>query len=90
MHVLVIYPLVIRVGISLPFDQILKGASSAVVPRVQNLLDFVFFLIIDQVWRWSRVICSMEFHLMIGCEKIDMKHVMNTPLCGKLQPIIDG
>ena len=31
----------------------------------------------------------MDVGLSVGCEKIDMKHVVNAPLCGKLQSIID-
>ncbi len=56
MYVLVINPLVVRVWISLPFDEILLLASSAELPRVQNLLNLVFFLVIDEVWSWSRII----------------------------------
>src|SRR6266702_5014651 len=31
----------------------------------------------------------MNVGFLVGCEKIDVKHVMNAPLCGKFQSIID-
>ncbi len=31
----------------------------------------------------------MDVSLMIGCEEIDMKNVMNAPLRGKFQSIVD-
>ena len=31
----------------------------------------------------------MGRHLMIWCEKINVKDVMNAPLCGEFQSIID-
>src|SRR6266702_2066666 len=90
MYVLVTDPLVVQVGIALPFDQILKGASSAILLRVQNLLYLVLLLIVDQVWRWSRIICSVELRFLVWREKIDVEHVVNAPLCGKFQSVIDG
>ncbi len=77
------------VWVPFPFDKVLQFASSAKLPRVQNLLNLIFFFIINQVWRWSRVIWTMDDHLVIWCEKINEKDVMNTPLCGKFQSIID-
>ena len=31
----------------------------------------------------------MDVGFSVGCEKIDMKHVVNAPLCGKLQSIVN-
>ena len=45
--VILINPHVVRVRVPLPFDQILKSPSSAEQPGVQNLLDLIFFGIID-------------------------------------------
>ena len=90
MYVLLIDPLVVQVQVPLPFDEILQFPSSADSVQVQNLLDFILLLVFDQVWRWSRIIWSVKCRLMVGCEKIDMEYVMNTPLCGKFSLIVDG
>ncbi len=52
MYVLVINPFVIGVRVPFPFDKILLLASFAELPGVQNLLDFVLFFVINQIWGW--------------------------------------
>ena len=81
--VILIDPLVVRVWIAFPFNQILKSPSSAEQPRVQNLLDCVFFFAVDQFWRWALIVGAMHYGLAIGGEKIDVKHWMDAPLRGK-------
>ncbi len=33
---------------------------------------------------------AVHYCFLVGCEKIDVKHGVNTPLCGKFQTIIDS
>ena len=40
-------PLVVRVWVSFPSYQVLEGASSAVLSRIEDLIYLVFFLIFD-------------------------------------------
>jgi len=56
MDVSCVYPLVIGVRVSLPFDKVLFFVSSADLPGVQNLLDLVFFFVINEVWSQSRIV----------------------------------
>jgi len=55
-YVLVINPFVIGVWVSLPFDEVLPFAFFAELPRVQDLLNLVFFFVIDEVWSQSRIV----------------------------------
>ena len=48
-HVLLTYPFVIAIRVSLPLDQVLSGFLPPVVAYIQNFLDFVFLLIGDEV-----------------------------------------
>src|ERR1700677_2295700 len=81
-YIILIYPLVVGVWIPLPFDQILQTPSSAELPRVQNGLDFVFFLVIHKIrWR-ALVICAMCYCFTVWREKIYVKHRVDAPLRG--------
>ncbi len=55
-YVIFVNPLVVQVWVPLPFDEVLQFVSSAEPPRVQNLLDFIFFFVIDQIWSWYGII----------------------------------
>ena len=48
-HVLLTHPFIVAVRVPLPLDQVLPGLPSPIVACVQNLLDFVFLLIGDEV-----------------------------------------
>jgi len=89
MGVFFVDPLILRVGVSFPFDQILQASSSAEMPRIENLLYFEFFGAIHQVWWWALVIRTMCHGLVIRCEKIDVKHGVNAPRCGQIKAIVD-
>ena len=43
-------PLVVQVRVAIPSHQVLKGVSSAVLSRINDLIHFIFFLIFDQIW----------------------------------------
>ena len=80
--VILVDPHVVRVRVPLPFNQILKSPSSAEQPRVQNLLDFIFFGVIDQIGGWALIIGPVRYCFTIRREKIYVKHGMDTPLRG--------
>ena len=80
--VILIDPHVVRVRVPLPFDQILKSPSPAEQPRVQNLLDLVFFGVIDQIGRWALIVGAVHYCFTIRREKIYVKHRMDAPLRG--------
>ena len=73
-------PLVVRVGISDPLDQVLHLAIMPSYPQIEDLLHFIFFFIIDKVWGWLCVIGAMKHHFLIRGPKIHMKHGVNLPL----------
>jgi len=78
-----VYPFIIGVRVPLPFDKVLRLPSSAELPRVQNLLDLIFFVVIDEVWSQSRIVRSVELGFSVWHEKVNVKYVMNAPLRGK-------
>ena len=85
--VFLIDPRALRVWIALPFDKVLQFASFAEPPRFFDFLDFIFFFSVDQFWRWALIVGPMCYCLVIGCEKIDVKHGVNAPLRGKFKAI---
>ena len=44
---------VVTFRVSLPFDKVLQFLLSAIMLMVSNSLDFILFLIVDKVRRWS-------------------------------------
>ena len=80
--VILIDPHIVRVRISLPFNQILKSPSSAEQPRVQNLLDLVFFGVIDQLGRRALIVGAVRYCFTIRREKVYVKHGVDAPLRG--------
>ena len=47
------FPCVVAFGISLPFDQILKSFRASELSVCDDSFDFVFFLSVNEVGRWS-------------------------------------
>ena len=82
-------PLVIRVWVPLPLYQILLALLPSESSGVQNGLDFIFLFPINQIRGGAQVVTSMERCLMIGGEKISVKHWMDAPLRWQLQSISD-
>ena len=85
-----IEPLVVRVGVAYPLNQVLNLTITSSDPRIQDLLHLVLFFVVDKVRWWSCVVCSMECGFRIWSEEIHMKHRMYLPLFWKCQPIRDG
>ena len=82
-------PLILQVGVSLPFDKLLQFLPSAEMLLVQNLLNFIFFFSIYQFWWQALVVAPMCGSLAVWCEKICVKNRVDAPLCGKFEAIID-
>ena len=90
LHFLGIKPLIVRVGVSLPFYQVLLLLPVPMVALIQYLLHFVLFFFSDKVRRWLGVIRSMELCLPIRGKEVNMKHVMYLPLFWNCQLIINS
>ena len=49
--------------VAFPLDKVLLSGRSSFV--MNDLFDFVMFLVIDEIWGWSREVPSMNFIFMI-------------------------
>ena len=78
------FPCVVRVGVSLPFDEILELSFTSKMTVINDGLDLVFFGVFDKVRGWSRVVvpvfCSLAIRGQEGC----VEYVMNGPGRGEL------
>ena len=89
MKVIPIDPLILRVWVPLPFDQVLYLVPSSELARLEDFLNFIFFFPIDKV-RWGFCeIGSMELSLTIRGQEVYMENVVNLPLWGEFQLIGD-
>ena len=82
-HVLLTHPFVIAIRVPPPLDQVLSGLLPPVVTYVQNLLDFVFFLIGNEVRGRTLIVPSMEWGLLIWGEEVSMEHQVDVPSRGE-------
>ena len=78
-HVLLTHPFVIAIRVPLPPDQVLSGFLPPVVAYIQNLFDFIFFLIGNKVRGRALIIPSMERGLPIWGKEVNVEHRMNAP-----------
>jgi hypothetical protein len=70
------HPLVLRIGIALPFDEILQLVPSSEMPQGHDSLHFVFFFSVDKV-RWGLIVVgAVELCLAIRGQEVYMKHGM--------------
>jgi hypothetical protein len=44
---------------------------------------------VNQIQRWALIVCAMSQHFSIRSQQVCVKHIMDAPLCGKLEAIID-
>jgi hypothetical protein len=73
-HVFLGHPLVFRVWVPLPLDEVLQLAPSSEMPRGHDSLHFVLFFPIDKV-RWGLiVVCAMELCLAIRGQEVYVEH----------------
>ena len=56
-------PRVFFSGVALPSDKVLPSGWSSFV--MNDLFDFVMFLVINEIWGWSREVPSVNFVFMI-------------------------
>src|SRR6266404_3725670 len=87
--VLPLDPLIVRIGVSFPLDQVLYLTSTPELSGIDNTLHFIFFFSIDKVRRRSRVIGSVSCRFLIWCEEIHMKHRVYLPLFRQSELICD-
>ena len=83
----VIFPGIVSLGVSFPFDQILQSSLFLKPSMVPDGLDLILLFSIDDVWGWSREVGSVLPCLLIWGEKPGMKDVVHCPGWGKVQLI---
>ena len=89
MHMVSCLPCVVRIGISLPFDEVLELSFTSEVTVINDSLDFVFFGVFDKVRRWPRVVGPVFCSFAIRGQEGRVKDVMDGPVSGELQLIRD-
>jgi hypothetical protein len=73
-YVFLVYPLVLRIRIPLPLDEVLQLVPLSETPRGHYPFHFVFFFPIDKV-RWGLVVVyAMEFCLTIKGQEVYMEY----------------
>jgi hypothetical protein len=84
------HPLVLRIGIALPFDEILQLAPPSETPRGHDALHFVLLLPVDKV-RWGLIVVgAVKLCLAIRGQEVHMKHGVQLPLHRETELIGDG
>ena len=78
------FPCVVRIGIALPFDKILKLSFMSEMTVINDGLDFILFSIFDKVRRWPRVVGPVFYSFTIGGQEGCVEDVMDGPGCGEL------
>ena len=56
-------PRVFFSGVAFPLDKVLPSGRGSFVSN--DLFNFIMFLVIDEIWGWSREVPSMNFIFMI-------------------------
>ena len=83
------FPCVVRIGVSLPFDEVLELPFTPEVTVINDSLDFIFFSVFDKVRRWPRVVGPVFCSFTIRGQEGRVKDVMDGPGGGELQLIRD-
>jgi hypothetical protein len=83
-YVISCFPCVVRIGVSFPFDEILKLSFTSKMTVINDGLDFVLFGVFDKVRRWPRVVVPVFHGFAIRGQEGRVEHVMNGPGRGKL------
>ena len=82
MHVVSCFPRVVRIGIALPLDKILKLSFTSEMTVINDGFDFVFFGVFDKVRRWPRVVVPVFYGFAIRGQEGCVEYVMDGPGCG--------
>ena len=64
-YITVIFPGIVSLGVSSPFDQVLESLPSPKVAMISDGLDFIFFFSVDDVWGRSREVGSVLFRFTV-------------------------
>ena len=83
-YVVSCFPRVVRIGVSLPLDEVLELSFTSEVTVINDSLDFVFFGVFDKVRRWPRVVGPVFCSFAIRGQEGGVKDVMDGPGGGKL------
>ena len=78
-YIAVVFPGVISLWVSLPFDQILKRPPFPEVAMVPDGLDFVFLFSVDDVWGRSREVGSVLFRFLVRRQEAGVENIMYGP-----------
>ena len=89
MYVISCFPCVVCIGVSSPFDEILKLSFTSKMTVINDGLDFIFFGVFDKVRGWPRVVGPVLYGFAIRSQEGCVEYVMDGPGCGKLQLICD-
>ena len=84
------FPRVVRIGVTFPFDQVLKPSVSSVIAVIRNSLHFKLLFSVDEVWGRPRVVGPMLVGFLIRGQQTCVKYVMNGPGRGESEAISDG
>jgi hypothetical protein len=67
-HLVSRFPRVIRIGVTLPMDEVLEGLCTSVEAVINDVLDLIFCFSFYEVRRWPRVVGSVGRVFVIGGE----------------------
>lgn len=77
-------PRIIRIRVSLPFDEVLECSRPSREPVIDDALHLVFFFPFEKVRWWSRVVRPMFFAFVIWGKEGCVEDVVNGPGHGKM------
>ena len=64
-YIAVVLPGIVSLGVSFPFDQVLKSSPFPKMAVISDGFDFIFLFPVDDVWGRSREVGSVLFRLLI-------------------------
>jgi hypothetical protein len=76
------FPCVVRVWVSLPFEEILQGLPPPVEMVINDGLDFVLVFTLDQFGGWLDVVGAVLWGFTIRGEEAGVEHVVDLPGIG--------
>ena len=89
MHVIPVDPLILRVWVPFPLDQVLHLVLSSELSGLQDFFNLILLFSIDKVRRGFHKVRSVELSFAIRGQEVYMEDIMDLPLWGKFQLISD-